>query len=296
MNQMSASDTVPSGPIGTVLYPSGFAESGEVAFQHALRITMANRGLLWMLNIDSNTSDDAEEHEFPGIRQTLERWGTIPENSPKSEVARLGFDVRKVSATSQDRVQTCLEFLGFYNVDLVVLTARQHDSFMGWFEKTIIQPISRLPGQPTLYIPKDVDGFISKADGSVGLKKILIPIAGKPYPNESLDFAKRLIESLEQPQGTVTLLHIGTLDTLPLVQPPDIEGWNWDALTLPGNPADRILQQAELMEADLIIMTTDGPDRFIDNFLGTTSERVLRSARCPIVVLPVEPVEANSIS
>jgi len=283
-------------PIGTVFYPSGFAESGDAAFMHALKITMANKGLLWLLNVENDSSQNTESHQFPGIRDTLEGWGVIAAESERSEVANLGFNVRKVCATNRDPVSTCLDFLSFYNVDLVVLAARQHDSMVSWFEKTIGQPISRVAGQPTLFIPKDVDGFVSKVDGSVRLNKILIPITGKPCARESLDFAQRLIQSLEQPHGTVTLLHVGTLDSLPHVAPPDVAGWNWVAQTLPGNPAEMILQQADQLDVDLIVMTTDGPDRFIDNFLGTTSERVLRRSTCPIVVLPVDRVENESIS
>jgi len=283
-------------PIGTVFYPSGFAESGEVAFIHALKITIANQGLLWMLNVESNSVQDSEDHQFPGIRKTLERWGTIPEDSPKSEVVKLGFDVQKVTATSQTPIDKCIEFLSFYRVDLVVLTIRQHDSIVSWFEKTIGQPISRVSGQPTLFIPKDVDGFVSKSDGSARITNILIPISGKPCPRESLEFAKRLIHSLQQPSGTVTLLHVGNLDTLPQVEPPEVAGWNWVVKTLPGNPADTILQQAEHLNADLIVMTTDGPDRFIDKCLGTTSERVLRKSVCPIVVLPIDRIHTESFT
>jgi nucleotide-binding universal stress UspA family protein len=35
------------------------------------------------------------------------------------------------------------------------------------------------------------------------------------------------------------------------------------------------------------MMTTDGPDGFLDGLRGTTSERVLRRSRCPVVNLPV---------
>jgi len=291
-----ATDTDGVCPIGTVFYPSGFAESGEVAFMHALKITMANQGLLWMLNVERSSQENPEDHQFPGIRQTLERWGSIPINSPKSEVAKLGFDVQKVAATSQDPVGKSIEFLSLYSVDLVVLTLRQHDTIVSWFEKKLGQPISRITGQPTLFIPEDEDGFVSKSDGSVRITNILIPITGKPCPRESLEFAKRLIHSLQQPSGTVTLLHVGNMDTLPQIEPPEVSGWTWVVQTLPGNPADTILQQAEHLDVDLIVMTTDGPDRFIDKFLGTTSERVLRKSKCPIVVLPIDRVDTESPS
>jgi nucleotide-binding universal stress UspA family protein len=47
------------------------------------------------------------------------------------------------------------------------------------------------------------------------------------------------------------------------------------------------LKKAESLEAGLIIMTTDGPDGFLDGLRGTTSERVLHQAHCPVAVLPV---------
>jgi nucleotide-binding universal stress UspA family protein len=34
-------------------------------------------------------------------------------------------------------------------------------------------------------------------------------------------------------------------------------------------------------------MTTDGPDGFLDALRGSTSERVLRKAHCPVANLPV---------
>jgi hypothetical protein len=52
-----------------------------------------------------------------------------------------------------------------------------------------------------------------------------------------------------------------------------------------GNPADTILQTAEL-EADLIVITTDGPEGVLDGLRGTTSELVLRKARRPVANLP----------
>ena len=55
-----------------------------------------------------------------------------------------------------------------------------------------------------------------------------------------------------------------------------------------GQPANIILQTAAELRANLIIMTTDGPDGFLDALRGTTSEQVLRKARCPVANLPVD--------
>jgi hypothetical protein len=102
-----------------------------------------------------------------------------------------------------------------------------------------------------------------------------------------VDAAARLIRNLQLPAGTVTLLHVGPVGEAPTVKVPDDAGWTWNRLTTDGEPAEVILQTARSVAADLIIMTTDGPDGFLDGLRGTTSERVLRKVRCPVANLPV---------
>ena len=87
--------------------------------------------------------------------------------------------------------------------------------------------------------------------------------------------------------GTVTLLHVGPSSEAPAVRTPEGTGWTWNALAKQGEPAEIILQTADAVAADLIVMTTDGPDGFLDGLRGTTSERVLRRSRCPVANLPV---------
>ena len=85
----------------------------------------------------------------------------------------------------------------------------------------------------------------------------------------------------------VTLLHVGPAAEMPSVKLPADTDWTWNAIVRTGEPADIILQTAAEPLSDLIVMTTDGPDGFLDGLRGTTSERVLRKARCPVANLPV---------
>jgi nucleotide-binding universal stress UspA family protein len=73
---------------------------------------------------------------------------------------------------------------------------------------------------------------------------------------------------------------------MPSVKLPKDTDWTWNRVVKAGEPTDTILQTAAELPADLIIMTTDGPDGFLDALRGTTSERVLRKARCPVANLP----------
>jgi len=139
----------------------------------------------------------------------------------------------------------------------------------------------------TLFIPHGVEGFVSRQDGSVSLRNILIPVTCNPSPQPGVEAAVRLIRNLELPAGVVTLLHVGPAAEMPLVRLPADTDWTWNAMARAGEPADIILQAAAQLCSDLIVMTTDGPDGFLDGLRGTTSERVLRKATCPVANLPV---------
>lgn len=52
------------------------------------------------------------------------------------------------------------------------------------------------------------------------------------------------------------------------------------------NVHDEILVQANLLHADLVVMGTHGRSGFERLFLGSTAEKVLRKARCPVMTVP----------
>ena len=271
--------------VKSIFHPSDFSEASEVAFAHALKIALVAGATLTMLHVEESHS--TEWQEFPGVRDTLERWKLIPMGSSKSVVGKLGIKVKKVIASSKDPVKACLDFLEKHPEDLVVLAVHQREGRARWLEKSVGEPIARGAGQMTLFIPHGVKGFVSRQDGSISLRNILIPVTRKPSPQPSVEAAARLIRNLELPAGVVTLLHVGPADEMPSMKLPADSDWTWNAIARAGTPADIILQTATELLSDLIVMTTDGPDGFLDGLRGTTSQRVLRKARCPVANLPV---------
>ena len=58
---------------------------------------------------------------------------------------------------------------------------------------------------------------------------------------------------------------------------------------LTGAPAPLILEEAESCGADYIVMGSHGHTPLYDLLVGTTTHGVLKKARCPVVIVPVEP-------
>ncbi|PYS71622.1 MAG: hypothetical protein DMF69_09750, partial [Acidobacteria bacterium] len=80
----------PDAIIESVLHPTDFSEGSKVAFHHALKAALLAKSRLTLLNVSPDGASQWDD--FPGVRETLERWGLLPKGSPTSAVGELGID------------------------------------------------------------------------------------------------------------------------------------------------------------------------------------------------------------
>ena len=271
--------------IESVLHPTDFSEGSKVAFHHALKIALLAKSKLSLLNVSPDGIP--RWSAFPGVRETLERWGLLPAGSPKSAVAELGMEVRKAITHKSDPVDAVVNFLGEHPAELIVLATHQKRGMVRWLSGSVSEPIARRAGEMTLFISGDTQGFVSADDGSVSLRNILIPVALQPESQPAVEAAVRLVTGLNSDQGTFTLLHVGTSDSMPATRTPDVPGWEWRKDVRTGDVIQNIIDVSKEASADLIVMTTEGHDGFLDGLRGSNSERVLRLADMPLLTVPV---------
>ena len=267
----------------SVLHPTDFSKASTVAFHHALKVTLLTKSKLTILGVASHGS---EWEDFPGIRETLERWQLLPKDSPRSAIAELGIDARKIIAKHKDPVEAVLGFAKSHPVDLIVLATHQHEGRVSWLGMSVVQPVARRAAELTLFLPDSCDGFVAD-DGSVSLRRILIPVAETPPPQTAVEAACRLAASLKCPQGTFTVMHVGQAGTMPRIRHPNVPGWEWKEELRTGNVIQTIIDTANEMDADLVVMATDGRSGFLEGLRGSHSERVLRQTGVPLLTVPV---------
>lgn len=270
--------------IASVFHPSDFSPASEIAFVHALKIALVARARLHMLHVDRE--HHADWSDFPGVRTTLERWGLLPPDSPRRAVLKLGIDVEKVITSGSRPVKACLDFLASHPADLIVLAVRQLEGRTRWLETRVGEPIARKAREMTLLLPYGVEGFVSRDNGSLSLRNFLVPVAAQPSGETAVAAVLRMIEGLQLPFGTVKVLHVGRNGQAPSIHMPAKPAWSWEYIVKEGKPEEVILGSADDMNVDLIVMTTEGRNGFLDALRGSTSERVLSRSRCPVLCLP----------
>jgi nucleotide-binding universal stress UspA family protein len=68
------------------------------------------------------------------------------------------------------------------------------------------------------------------------------------------------------------------------------QGLAVEVVVSPANPIAMVLEHARTWNADLIVMAASGRSRVARFFVGSTADRVIRQADCPVLVVPSQAI------
>jgi len=278
-------------PVGgnfVIFHPSDFSAASESAFAHALKIALQSKAKLDIMHVEAHLNPEkAYWLDFPAVRATLARWSILPNGVQPEEVAKAGLYIRKILTSSADPVESMLRHFRRFPPDLIVLATHQREGLERWLHKAVAEPMARRSGAMTLFIPHEGKGFVSPNDGSVALKKILVPVDHDPDPQSALDKALLLARGLDCVAGEIRLIHIATNNkTAPVIDLPLGRGWSFETIVRQGEVVDEIFKAEANWRPDLMVLATQGHTDFLDALRGSTTERVLRGAHCPVLSVP----------
>lgn len=274
-------------PITSLFHPTDFSRSNGGAFAHALRIALAAKCDLSLLHVGQR----GEEHGFdgfPSVREHLTRWGVLPAEATHHDVTELGVRVTKSQKVSSDPVEAIGKYVAEHLPDLVVLSTHQRQGLARIRRPAVAEQIARTARVRTLFVPRRVNGFVDAASGAVHLKRILVPIDHDPRPAAAIGAAAGLARIFGLGEVHFILLFVGPEHECPSAAIPEQPGWTREVVCEDGDVVEAILNASDEREADLIVMATHGHDGFLDALRGTTTERVLRGAKCPLLAVPAQ--------
>ena len=271
-----------------IFHPSDFSSASEVAFGHALKIALQAKGKLDIMHVEAHLRPEKVYWlDFPAVRATLARWAILPNDVQQEEVAKAGLRIRKILTSSADPVESMTRHFHRFPPDLIVLATHQREGLDRWLHKAVAEPLARRSGAMTLFIPHEGRGFVSPNDGSVALKKILVPVDHDPDPQTAVDTALHLARGLNCVVGEFCLIHIATDNrTAPVINLPLGHGWSFETIVRQGEVVDEILKAEANWHPDLMVLATQGHVDFLDALRGSTTERVLRGVHCPVLAVP----------
>jgi nucleotide-binding universal stress UspA family protein len=278
-------DVIPMNPaIRSIVHPTDFSDLSTAAFAHALRIALAAKSKLHLVHVVQY--DDDEALAFPHARRLLVQWGLSGEDDPPSVVAsKLGIEVDNIRLKGQQPTQGIVGFLGEQPSELVVLATHGRDGIEHWLEGSVAEAVFRRSAIPTLFIAPGARGFVSQVSGDIRLQRVLVPVDFSPAPGQAIETVQRFGRHLTGTNIAVHLLHVGS-------SVPPLHAASSKVMPSPpiilrsGNVVKSIVDAAIELDVDFIAMPTAGHHGVLDALRGSTTERVVRHAPCPVLALP----------
>jgi nucleotide-binding universal stress UspA family protein len=270
--------------IRSIVHPTDFSDLSGAALAHALRIALAAKSKLHLLHIIQHDADGALA--FPHVRRLLAQWGLSEEDDPPWVVStNLGLEVDNISFKWQDPAQGIVGFLSEHSSDLVVLATHGRDGVERWLKGSVSEAIFRRLAIPTLFIAQGARGFVSQVSGDIRLRRVLVPVDFSPAPSQAVETIQQFARLLTGANIIVHLLHVGS-------SAPPLHAASSNVSPLPsvilrsGNVVKSIVDAAIEFDVDFIGMPTAGHHGVLDAMRGSTTERVIRHAPCPVFAVP----------
>lgn len=285
---MSIEPKTPAQRFETILLLTDFSAASTRAFVHALALALACRARLDIVHVTDHEATAEDWRHYPAVRDTLERWALLPPDSPRSAVFDLlQLKVRKVALHGRKPQRATLEYLARHDADLLVLATAGRTGALRWLHPSVAEALARDVAACTLFVPAAARrGAVDEASGHLRLERVLVPVAAQPAAQAAVELARAVSALVASATVVIDLLHIGPARERPRLALPDGVVSNWIDYGAGNNIAACILAQAKTSGIDLILMTTAGRDSLGDALLGTTTERVLRGADCPVLAVP----------
>jgi nucleotide-binding universal stress UspA family protein len=271
--------------IRSIVHPTDFSDLSAAAFAHALRIALAARCRLHLLHVSQY--DAAEALAFPHAQRLLAQWGLSDDDDPPWVIAsKLGIEVDNIRLKLQEPTRAIVDFLNENDSDLLVLATHGRDGIAHWLQGSVAEAVFRRSAVPTLFIAPGSRGFVDQVSGDVKLRRALVPVDFSPPADLTVEIVRRFGRALTGHHIGVDLLHVGE-------KAPRVRTLAASEPTLPpvmlrsGPVVDAIVQAALEFEVDIIAMPTAGHHGVLDALRGSTTERVIRHAPCPVLALAV---------
>ena len=195
-----------------------------------------------------------------------------------------------------------------HGADLIVIATHGYTGAERVLLGSTAEQVVRHAACPVLTVPAGATGKATGKPPAFKIKKILVPIDFSNLSKDALPWATFLAAKLgaeiilfhaveKFPMDYLLGRELMNHTIMPLMKQAEVEleriavslskstKVSVSAVVRDGTPFEEICHAAKLLGADLIALTTHGYTGLKHVWLGSTAERVVRHARCPVLVV-----------
>jgi len=294
--------------IKDILFPTDFSESANKALPHALMLASVFDSNLTTLHVRTPFVDDPNRPEYCFFNDG--GYAEYVENQLQETIAKLETDhhVRSIAKRDISAAAGILNYIEMNPVDIVVMGTHGRSALGQFFLGGVAEKVVRHAQCPVLTVAHHRNNY----QDNPKYRKILAAFDFSDYSIEAIRKARELAirydASLEVLYVVVQQVHPAyyemlkswTEDDLPAITGHAREALN-DALANQGlqipnvhvvfknnRASEEIVDFAKKNNFELIVMGTHGLAGIKRVLLGSTTERVVRTAPCPVLTIHKE--------
>ena len=292
----------------TVLFPTDFSRLADGALDYALALARLHGAELHMLHAVVLHADDPNDpaHHFPDVEEVRQRLEEIAEGRMTDQLAtRNARDLNIVRAQRRgmSAAPVILEYAAEVNVDIIVMSTHGRRGLGHVLLGSVTEEVVRLASCPVLTIRGR-----SEEASDERIRQVLVPV---DFSEHSVHAVRNATEICATYGARLHLLHVFEQPVTPEIYAgggpasvPDfavVEAKLREALrelgthcgaepdaeihVREGRAVGGIVDTADAIGADLIVIATHGLGGLAHILLGSVTERVVRRSACPVLTV-----------
>ncbi|MCB1787989.1 MAG: universal stress protein [Gammaproteobacteria bacterium] len=271
-----------------ILVTTDFSDASERAFFHALALAVRLQARLTLLHTGAEGRDSVPWDRFPGVRQTLTKWGLLAPDAPRSAIAEsLHVGVAKM-AIRDDARNGITDYLRRNPTDLLVMATEGRTGIARLFRPSVADSVCRATRSRTLMLPKSAGGFVDPDTGRSTLKRVAWIFDAETDPHAAMTYLRGWLPMLAADEGLeIVALRVGdTAQAPPIVLPQSAGGVSWREESAGDDPVSAATRAARELGAGLVALQMHDPVGPWKRMRGSRTDKILRELQLPLLTLP----------
>jgi nucleotide-binding universal stress UspA family protein len=309
---MATAIELASDPLETILVATDSSETAGLALDRALDIAVRHESEIALVHVMQPEMPIVASPEMivvpPDYEKLLREASTEGLAHAADRVRQAGVPVREIlkKGNPARQITACADAIG---AELIMIGTRGHTGFRNLLLGSVAEEVVRLAEQPVLTVHPGDDRPIEP------VRTLLFPTDFSPTADYALGVATRLLA--RSSQAKILLVHtyhispnvvplggfgkgvtplfvenaqqLAERATAPAAQSLRASGFEVEILVERGDPAEVVTELAAAREVDVIVMGTRGHSKLRQFLLGSTAERVVEHAPCPVLTVHAPP-------
>ena len=295
-------------PLGRIVVATDFSETASLALERAIDIATRHQSEIALVHVMQPDLPALAAPEMvvipPNYEQLIQEacLEGLRHAAARVQEASISVSEHLERGRAAPRISEAANALG---ADLILIGTRGNTGFKHLLLGSVAEEVVRIAQRPVLTVHPTDDRPIEP------VRTLLFPTDFSAASDQALAVANRLLVGSAETKillvhtfhitasivplggfrrGVVPLfvdnaMHLAEEMTRPSAEALRAQGFRVDVLVQRGDPSEVVTELAAEHDADLIVMGTRGHSKIRQMLLGSTAERVVEHAPCPVLTV-----------